>query len=257
MRVSLFSLILAIGMFGLSCKSRLREVSCPDLSPSFKFTEGEEREKLSDASFLIDHVSLKAKVTQSDGRNEQSFQLNLRMIEDSIIWASVTALGIEGARILVDRDSFQMVDRLNKTYYKAGLSYFEELLGQRFSLVEIQDLLVGNPNSRLLHGKFQENALLGAYLEYNGGNYLLKGNFNDCLRLTRYSITGADSRQRVDVRYDRFLRIKKRGLLPGTIVIQAQDGDKKLDLTIEYQSVNQEPIENVSFQIPARYERKF
>lgn len=252
MKTTHFLLVLLIFIQGVSCKSRLKEISCDNPGVEFSASNTEDLEKIKEAKFSIEHVSLKAKVTQSDGQNEQSFQLNLRMIEDSVIWASLSALGIEGARILIDKDSFQMMDRLNKTYYKTGLAYIEQLIGQNLDLIEIQDLLVGNPNDRLLRGKSGD----GNMLVYHGGNYLLRGGFNSCWRLWKYEVTGNTADQKIDVNYGKYLKIKKRGVLPGTIRIQASDGEKKLDIFIEYQSLSQETIENISFQIPARYERK-
>lgn len=90
------------------------------------------------------NASLKAKVEFTD-KKTQSFTANIRMVRDSIIWASLTGtLGVEGARIIVTKDSIHILDKLNKIYYKKPFSFIYQYVPFSLSMNFLQDILVGN-----------------------------------------------------------------------------------------------------------------
>src|SRR5687768_4693811 len=52
---------------------------------------------------------------------------HLRMYKDSLIWVSLTGpLGIEGLRVLIDRDSVRMLDKQNKIYTVRSIPFLQE-----------------------------------------------------------------------------------------------------------------------------------
>jgi len=68
------------------------------------------------------------------------------MQKDSLIWFSVNgALGIEGMRVLLTRDSIFLLNKLDKEYQARSMSYLQEIASLPFDLHSIQDLIVGNP----------------------------------------------------------------------------------------------------------------
>jgi len=70
----------------------------------------------------------------------------VRMKKDSLIWISVNgALGIEGMRVLIDRDSVRILNKIDKEYQVKSLAYLEELASLPMDLSMIQELIIGNP----------------------------------------------------------------------------------------------------------------
>jgi len=70
----------------------------------------------------------------------------VRMYKDSLIWLSVNgALGIEGMRVLIDKDSVRMLNKLDKEYQVRSFNYLQEIASLPFDLASIQDLIIGNP----------------------------------------------------------------------------------------------------------------
>ena len=68
------------------------------------------------------------------------------MKKDSLIWVSVNgALGIEGMRVLIDRDSVYTLNKLDKEYQVRSISYLQELAGLPLDLHTVQQLIIGNP----------------------------------------------------------------------------------------------------------------
>jgi len=90
------------------------------------------------------NASLKAKVEFTD-KKTQSFTANIRMVRDSIIWASLTGtLGVEGARVIVTKDSIHILDKLNKVYYKKPFNFIYQYVPFSLSMNFLQDILIGN-----------------------------------------------------------------------------------------------------------------
>ena len=89
-------------------------------------------------------VDFKSKVTVRE-KKTQNFTANIRMVRDSLIWASLTgALGVEGARIIITKDSIYIIDKLKKVYYTKPFSYIYEFVPFPVNMNLLQDMLLGN-----------------------------------------------------------------------------------------------------------------
>lgn len=77
----------------------------------------------------IDFKTFQAKVkVEYEGTNGgDQATANIRMQKDSVIWISLTGLlGIEGFRLLVNKDSVHLMNKLNKTVQHRSISYLQE-----------------------------------------------------------------------------------------------------------------------------------
>jgi hypothetical protein len=78
-------------------------------------------------------------------KNEkQGANLALRMRRDSIIWVSVSLVGIEGVRAVLTRDSVRVLNRMQKEYFAGGYDYLSKLLNVPVSFDQMQALLLGD-----------------------------------------------------------------------------------------------------------------
>ena len=97
----------------------------------------------------IDYHTFSAKInTDYEGYDGKKYDVNVfvRMYKDSLIWISVNgALGIEGMRVLIDRDSVKIMNKIDKEYQVKSLSFLEEVASLPLDLGLIQDLIIGNP----------------------------------------------------------------------------------------------------------------
>lgn len=91
--------------------------------------------------------SAKLDLDYEDGDGKKvDVNAHVRMQKDSVIWISVTgALGIEGLRIFITRDSVKMLDKQNKIYTARSIPFLQELAGLPLDLYTLQDLIIGNP----------------------------------------------------------------------------------------------------------------
>jgi hypothetical protein len=96
--------------------------------------------------FVFSKFSAKADVEYTNRNNEsESFDVNMRICKDSVIWISITPLlGIEVARVLITPDSLRILDRLKKTCTTRDYSYLEDLLKTKVNFEIMQAVMVGN-----------------------------------------------------------------------------------------------------------------
>ncbi len=97
----------------------------------------------------IDFETFSAKInTDYEGGDGKKYDVNVfvRMKKDSIIWVSVNgALGIEGMRVLIDKDSVRTLNKLDKEYQVRSINYLQEVAALPLDLHAVQQLIIGNP----------------------------------------------------------------------------------------------------------------
>jgi len=97
----------------------------------------------------IEYETFSAKInTDYQGTDDKKYDLNvfLRMKKDSVIWISVNvALGIEGLRVMIDKDSVRILNKLEKEYQIKSLDYLFEVAALPLDLRSLQQLIIGNP----------------------------------------------------------------------------------------------------------------
>jgi len=101
--------------------------------------------QLSDQEIAVDWVNAKAKITYKEGKKTQNFKATIRLRTDSLIWMNVKKLNVEGARILIDKDSVYILDRIKKEYHIKGLDYLEETYSLPANFEALQTMILGNP----------------------------------------------------------------------------------------------------------------
>lgn len=96
-------------------------------------------------SFEFDFLSAKAKIKYQNGDNSLSATANIRIKKDSVIWMSVSpGLGVEAARILIQKDSVFFIDRINKQYFVSGIKQLSERYNFEFSYELLESVILGN-----------------------------------------------------------------------------------------------------------------
>jgi Domain of unknown function (DUF4292) len=97
----------------------------------------------------IEFETFSAKInTDYQGTDGKKYDVNvfIRMKKDSIIWVSVNgALGIEGMRVLIDKDSVRILNKLDKEYQVRSIAYLQEVAALPLDLHAVQQLIIGNP----------------------------------------------------------------------------------------------------------------
>jgi hypothetical protein len=96
------------------------------------------------SEFKFDRMKAKLSIEAVIDSASNSFTMSLRMKKDSIIWMSLSKIGIEGARILITKDSVKFVNPLKKQYFIGDFTYLSKMLNTELDFEIIQSLLIGN-----------------------------------------------------------------------------------------------------------------
>ncbi len=131
-------LILVFSSVFLACKRTVPVTSAPPAP-----TKSEDpRINVNEIDFH--YFKAKAKINYTDAAVNQTATVDLRMKHDSLIWMSISKVGIEGARVLITRDSAYVIDKINNSYEV----YDFKALGKRFnfalSFEILQAAILGN-----------------------------------------------------------------------------------------------------------------
>lgn len=94
--------------------------------------------------FKFDRMNAKVDADTEVDSAASSFTIALRMKKDSIIWMSASKLGIEGARVLITKDSVKFVNRIKNTFFVGDYAYISRLANTDLDFEMLQSLLVGN-----------------------------------------------------------------------------------------------------------------
>ena len=208
----------------------------------------------------IDYKTFSAKVNVDySGGDGKKYDVNVfvRMQKDSLLWMSVNgALGIEGMRVLISKDSIWILNKLDKEYQARSMEYLQELVSLPFDLSSIQDLIVGNPV--FLDSDFVSYAVNGntiSMLSYGEWfKHLITFNDNDHLVLN-------SKLDDVDVLRNRTAFLSygayedKKGLEFSTQRTISVTEKTKLDIKLNFKQYDFNEMLSFPFSVPKNYKR--
>lgn len=241
--------ILFLLVIGLSCKNQRGGTKTEQLT---EFNLG-TKSKVKKSQFDYNYASLKVKSSFKSGTQNTSFIMNIKMQKDSFIWVSVSAFGLEVGRGYITPDSFKMFNRMNKTYCVNSIDYLSNFTKQSFTLRQLQDLFVGNALYDLEQYEKKNNDVLNDYFAQKQDDVEHRFTVNDLFRPMWGMLKDDAAKQSLEVTYSNFSKVKRKGYLPTDLDIEAKANNQKIEIHLNYSSVNIEPLAPLTFNIPKKY----
>ncbi len=103
---------------------------------------------LKSREFKFDRLNGKLSVDAEIDSSSASFTITLRMKKDSVIWMSISKLGIEGARMFITKDSVKFFKRPlgdgGGKFFVGDYAYISKIAGTDLDFEMLQSLLIGN-----------------------------------------------------------------------------------------------------------------
>lgn len=188
---------------------------------------------------------------------------NFRVAKDSLIWLSISGIGVEVARALVTQDSVVVMDRIHRNYSVYSYDALSQQFNFRLTFQLIQSLLIGNlpfpqqPAQRLSADNSQ------VLLRQQIGNALVDNFIGaENRKLKKLQVAEQATQNTLTLEYDDFNALNNF-LFPykGSVNIHAKSGkDGQFHQTVlQIQHTKVEITEKdpgFPFSIPDRYERK-
>ncbi len=91
------------------------------------------------------YMQTKTKVNYAEGDKQVNGTANIRICKDSLIWISLSpGAGIEASRILINKDTALVMNKLDKEYYIFNFEEISRYFNFRVDFNLIQSILLGN-----------------------------------------------------------------------------------------------------------------
>lgn len=205
------------------------------------------------------------------GDKSNSFTVNLRIRKDSVIWMSITGLGIEAARVMITRDSAKVRNNIGKTFFVGDHQYISKMLNAEVDFDLVQSLLVGNSaefyeeDEKLRSGKESGKYFLSTIRKRKLKRIkerpeMLKELLQviwlqpDVYKITDLLITDPNTNRSFEAKYSTFTAVDSM-LVPYTANFTVK-AEKKINIQINYSKININAPQQFPFTIPENYEQK-
>ena len=205
------------------------------------------------------YLSSKAKFKFEDKGKKVSANANFRISKDSIIWVSVSLLGFEGARILIDNEMVRVLDRTKKRYYEYTFDELSEEYNFDFDFKMVQSVLLGNLVKPYENQRYKKS---DQYFIYNDpqGDYNFQ-NFigSNSMKLEKVNVLDKSTNNSISVNYSDFILVENE-IFPNVIsavIDYASSNKSNTKINIFYSKMEIEPSPlRFPFSVSNRYERK-
>lgn len=241
----LLFIALAIGLASCSPRkqAQLRQINAETMA---KYWENQ---------IEFDYLSMRSKIAFTQDGQTTNATLNLRMKKDSVIWASVSVMGLfEAARVLVTKDSIKMVNRLEGSYTARSVDYLKELIGIDIELLEVQNILIGNaPFEASNYALITEDSL--TVLQAMISEQLLSTiRMDETYRTYRSDVQGVNRTESAHLRYASYKDFNGTDY-PSDITAKIFMSDSMSKVEIAVQSIKDVQIDQFPFTVPSSYIR--
>jgi len=158
-RWTLLIFVATLLFFG-SCSPARKVMKAPIKEEGADYLFGKLKEK----ELKFDWFSAKFSAEYSNKGKKNSFNGQIRIRKDSLIWISLTPmLGIEAIRLMISQDSVKMINRLNDTYFIGDYEYVNRFLNTNIDYDLLQAFLLGNDLQFYEDGNFRASIDRGQY----------------------------------------------------------------------------------------------
>ncbi len=266
--IGLFRLLPLILLVSVSCSPARKVMKAPlkEEGPEYLFSKLKEKE------LKYDWFSAKFSADYANQDKDHSFNGQIRIRKDSLIWISLTPLlGIEALRLMISQDSVKLMNRLNDTYFIGDYEYVNRFLNTNIDYDLLQAFLLGNDLQFYENAKFRASIDRGEYKLSTGERHKLKKfvrNSQEPLRILiqniwldpdHFKITHTDVKEirrdniKLESTYTAFAPLGDQ-LFPGKMTYTIWAGNT-IRVKTEFSRMSLEGPLQFPFRIPASYER--
>ncbi|MEO5893826.1 MAG: DUF4292 domain-containing protein [Ferruginibacter sp.] len=204
--------------------------------------------------------SAKVKVEYEDSKGKQpNITAYVRILKDSLIWISgyATVFNIEAFRVLINKDSVFVLDKINKEVKLRSMDYLQEVTEIPFDLNTLQDLFVGNPvfleDSVISYKETESKILLATLGKYF--KHLLTLNKTDRLLVhSKLDDVNVARNRTADITYGEYEN--NNGVAFSTYREVTVSEKNKLDIHLNFKQYEFNKELSITFNIPANYKHK-
>ena len=227
--------------------------------------------KLKKHELKFNWFSARFSADYKNASRETSFSGQIRIKKDSLIWLSLSVMGIEGMRIMITQDSIKYINRLENTYVIGDWFDLNRFLNTNIDYDILQSFLIGNDISFYEEGKFKATIDKNEYKLIAAARGKMKKyirNNNEALKVfiqniwlnpETFKITRADVKEtrrqniKLDATYSSFEEISSQ-LFPREMTYQII-AENRIFIDCSFSRINIEKSLTFPFRIPSSFAR--
>lgn len=246
-------LFICILFLATSCKT----TSALQRGPAPQREKAEVLKALSSHNIDFTWFTAKADAHFESAALSGSGALQLRIRKDSLVWMTGKKFSIEGFRSIINRDSFFMVNRLEKYYHAENNRLLSHTFGIDLNFEDVQHLLAGNmflpgPNDSTYFVQNTDKCILTTQMSNLSIVYCLDAR---TLQLNTVDITDVKGRK-IEVVLGNYKKIKSLPSMPyDRKYTFTEPGNDTSVLDIKIEEVELNVAKSVNFNIPSHYDR--
>lgn len=252
-----------------SCRSKKEVVRTGGCTVPVRTTP-ELLDSLKKKQFDFNTLSAKFDAEVALDGTKNSFTVNSRMLKDSVIWMSISVLGINMARAIVTKDSVKFINNHTNTYFTGDFAYVSKLLQSDLDFEMIQSLLVGNnvdfyDDPEKLHTSTRDCKYLLSTVRKR--RLLRRAEKNKDLKepvqsiylepntfkISRIFFNEVNTNRTFDAAFDKFN--ETQGILFPHKIKYDIKAEKNVLIFIEYDKITLGKTQTYPFSIPSKYEK--
>lgn len=271
----LLFLIVPIVLYLTSCLT-VKKIQSPNPPPTTSLKKENSYSlmaKLKQNNINYRWISAHFKVDYDNDTSHESFSGVVRIRKDSIIWMTISELGLYTAlHAKLDGDSVMYIDHYHGEYFKGTYDYLDTLLREDLDLDLIQSVMVGNSMEF-----YNDTAKMKAY--FDGRDYVLSTVTKRKYKKSVYKNKPLHSRDDAqfiwldasdfhikkvrledfvtkhtfEATYDDFEKRDSGSRFPMHIHYEIYTGKKTIKIDLKYWKVNFPDSESIPFTIPKKY----
>jgi Domain of unknown function (DUF4292) len=209
----------------------------------------------------FEYLHGKARLNYKDDKKEKEVKATIRIHKDSVIWMTLSLVGIPGARALINKDSVTVMSLVDKEYYVFDYKSLSKRFNFNIDFNVIQSAMLGNLILPLTdQDKIQEKTGFNQLDQFEGSVMISNFINSTTKKLERLELTEDASKNSLKIEYANFQPVGTKTFpYKGVVNIfyHTAAGIINNSITIEYTKVEVGDKElRFPFKIPNRYERR-
>lgn len=203
----------------------------------------------------------KARLNFKDEKREREVKANIRIRKDSVIWMNFTVIGLQGGRVLINKDSITILSNVNNEYYVYTYPELSKRFNFNVDYFVVQAAILGN----LMMPAIEKKDLITEggidRLNQTQGNVFIQNYINNTTKkLEKVELQESTSGNSAKINYSNFQPVGNKSFAYNNsinIVYKTLSTIANNTITLEYNNAEVGDKElRFPFKIPKRYDRR-
>ncbi|ENA1793466.1 DUF4292 domain-containing protein [Flavobacterium psychrophilum] len=200
---------------------------------------------------------IKANIDYADNKQSLSLSADIRIKKDEIILVSVKFFGIVVAKAIITPTQVRYYEKAGGKYFEGDYKTLSNLLGTDLDFLKAQNMLLGQAIDDLYKGNYslsieEDSPKLEETTEENFNKTYLFDINSFCLK--SQEITQKTPERKMRVNYSNYNSFPEC-VLPGELLIFANQDNKTTNITIEYKNTTFNEDLTFPYSVPSGYEQ--